>query len=160
MTPSELLAFLRAHRLAVQASVSGDSGVQAAVVGFAVSDRFEVVFDTLGSTRKMSNLRRNPGIAVVIGWDEEQTVQIEGVADEPTGQELARLKVVYFEAYPDGVERQQWPGITYVRVRPRWMRYSDFRTPSRIVEWSENAAPDQPRAPWQATGDRHIPSTL
>ncbi len=151
MTPQELLAFLRSHRLAVQASVSAPDGAQAAVVGFAVSDRFEVIFDSLGSTRKVMNLRRNPRIAVVIGWDDEQTVQIEGVADEPTGPELARLKAVYFEAFPDGVDREKWPGNTYVRVRPQWMRYSDFRTPSRIVEWSDEASRDQPPAPWRVS---------
>ena len=151
MTPQELLAFLRSHRLAVQASVSAADGAQAAVVGFAVSDRFEVIFDSLGSTRKVMNLRRNPRIAVVIGWEDEQTVQIEGVADEPTGPELARLKAVYFEAYPDGVDREKWPGITYVRVRPQWMRYSDFRTPSRIVEWSDEASRDALPAPWRVS---------
>ncbi len=139
MTNEELLSFLRSHRLAVQASVSAVGHAQAAVVGFAVSDRFEVVFDSLGSTRKVINLRRNPRIAVVIGWDDEQTVQIEGIADEPTAEELTRLKAVYFTAYPDGVERQKWSGITYVRVRPHWMRYSDFRAPSRIIEWGPTA---------------------
>lgn len=148
MTSGELLAFLRSHRLAVQASVAADRGVQAAVVGFAVSDRFEIVFDSLASTRKVVNLRRDPRVAVVIGWDDEQTVQIEGVADEPTGAELARLKAVYFQAYPDGVDRQQWPGITYVRIRPDWMRYSDFRTPSRMFEWSDADSSGQ-SAPWR-----------
>jgi hypothetical protein len=93
-------------------------------------------------------------IAVVIGWDDEQTVQIEGIADEPTGDELARVQAVYFEAYPDGVERQKWSGITYVRVRPHWMRYSDFRTPSRIIEWSEDVSAGEPVPPWRAFGDR------
>jgi hypothetical protein len=120
----------------VQASVS-EGGGQAAVVGYGVSDELEVVFDTLGTTRKMANLRRDPRIALVVGWDEEQTVQIDGVADEPTGTELERLKKVYFAAYPDGPERQMWKGITYVRVRPTWVRYSDFRPGGGIVELSE-----------------------
>src|SRR5882672_2128036 len=136
MTRTELLAFLRRHRLCVQASVSGAGAPQAAVVGFGVSDDLEIVFDTLGETRKMGNLRRDPRIALVIGWD-EQTVQLEGVADEPAGAELERLKQVYFAAYPDGPERQSWKGITYVRVRPTWARYSDFRPGGGIVEMSE-----------------------
>ena len=38
-------------------------------------------------------------------------------------------------AFPDGPERLAWPGITYLRVRPTWIRYSDFRPASaRIVE--------------------------
>ena len=117
----------------MQASVTTAAAPQAAVVGIAVSDDLELVFDTLGSTRKMANLRANPRIALVIGWDDEQTVQLEGLADEPHGPELERLKRVYFEAWPDGVERQMWEGITYVRVRPSWARFSDFRA-NRVEE--------------------------
>lgn len=106
---------------------------QAAVVGYGISDRLEIVFDTLGTTRKMQNLRRNPRIALVIGWDDDQTVQLEGLADEPTGSELDRLKQVYFDAHPDGVDRQTWPNLTYVRVRPTWVRYSDFRSGEHVV---------------------------
>jgi nitroimidazol reductase NimA-like FMN-containing flavoprotein (pyridoxamine 5'-phosphate oxidase superfamily) len=131
---SELIAFLRRHRLCIQGSVSSSGGPQAAVVGFAVSDEAEIVFDTIGTSRKMANLRRDPRIAVVVGWDDEQTAQIEGVADEPVGAELQRLKEVYFRAFPDGVERQGWKDITYVRVRPTWVRYSDFRPGGGIVE--------------------------
>jgi len=35
--------------------------------GVGVTDQFEIVFDTLASTRKAQNLRRNPRIALVIG---------------------------------------------------------------------------------------------
>jgi general stress protein 26 len=137
MTLAQLLVFLRSHRHAVQASVGGETAPQAAVVAFAVTDRAEIVFDTLGTTRKAQNLRRNPRIALVIGWDDEQTVQLEGTADEPTGAELERVRAFYFEAIPDGPTRLPWPGITYVRVVPSWIRYSDFRASSRrIVEWS------------------------
>ena len=117
---------MRRSRIAVQASLSGDTGPQAAVVGIAVSDAGEIVFDTLGSTRKAQNLRLDPRIALVIGWDEERTVQYEGIADEPSGDELARLKQLYFAVFPDGREREHWAGITYFRVRPTWLRYSDF----------------------------------
>jgi general stress protein 26 len=137
MTPAELLVFLRHHRLCVEASASPDGGPAAAVVGFAVSDDLEIVFDTIGTTRKMQNLRHDPRVALVIGWDEEQTVQIEGLADEPKGAELERLKKVYFAAWPDGVERESWKDITYVRVRPTWARYSDFRPGGRIIELRE-----------------------
>jgi general stress protein 26 len=127
MDRAALLAFLRGHRLCVQASVSPTGAPQAAVVGYGVSDDLEIVFDVLETTRKVTNLRREPRIALVIGWDEEQTVQLEGIADEPAGAELARLKEVYFAAWPDGRGRERWRGITYVRVRPTWARYSDFR---------------------------------
>jgi nitroimidazol reductase NimA-like FMN-containing flavoprotein (pyridoxamine 5'-phosphate oxidase superfamily) len=134
VTRAELLAFLRRHRLCEQASASSSGAPQAAVVGYAVSGNLEIVFDTIGTTRKVQNLRRQPRIALVVGWDDEQTVQIDGVADEPKSDELERLKKVYFRAWPDGVERQSWKDITYVRVRPTWARYSDFRPGGKIVE--------------------------
>ena len=133
-----LLAFLRKHRLCVQASVAELGAPQAAVVGYAVSDRLELIFDTLSSTRKAQNLRRDSRIALVI-WDGEQTLQLEGLADEPSAEELLRLKPIYLRAFPDGVEREKWPGITYVRVRPHWARFSDFGKGGAIVEFDEAA---------------------
>jgi hypothetical protein len=67
----------------------------------------------------------------------ERTIQLEGVADEPTGAELERLLELYFVRFPDGRERQKWPGIMYWRVRPAWLRYSDFSVdPPEIVEFT------------------------
>jgi hypothetical protein len=68
----------------------------------------------------------------VIGWD-DQTVQYEGVADEPRGAELEALQQIYFARFPDGPERLAWPGITYFRVRPTWLRYSDFRATTPVI---------------------------
>jgi hypothetical protein len=142
MTPAALLAFMRSHRVAVQSSVTSGAAAQAAVVGIAVSDRFEIVFDTLGSSRKARNLRANPSIALVLGGllpGDERTVQYEGVADEPAGDDLERLKQIYYSVYPDGVSRLSWPGLTYVRARPRWIRYSDFgQAAPLIVEFTES----------------------
>jgi hypothetical protein len=61
-----------------------------------------------------------------------EVVQLE--PNEPKSDELERLKKVYFRAWPDGVERQSWKDITYVRVRPTWARYNDFRPGGKIVE--------------------------
>ena len=143
MTRADLLAFLRTPRVGVLASVSAAGAAQAAVVGIAVSDAFEIVFDTVATSRKAQNLRHNPHVALVIGGvtaDEERTVQIDGVADEPAGAELERLKAVYYAAYPDGPSRLSWPGLIYVRVRPTWLRHSDFtRDPPAIIELDAEA---------------------
>lgn len=138
MNKHEILSFLRAHRLAVQATASLDGTPQAAVVGYAVTDNFELVFDTLASTRKAQNIRSNPKLAFVIGGlkkADERTVQYEGVADEPVGEELERLKEIYYAVFPDGPSRLNWPGLIYVRVKPTWMRYSDYNCePPEIIE--------------------------
>ena len=143
MTPAQLLQFMRSHRLAVEASVSPASGAQAAVVGIAITNDFEVIFDTVDTTRKARNLRDNPKIALVIGgWlqGDERTVQYEGVADEPRGRELERIKQAYFDVWPDGRIRQTWPGLIYIRARPTWIRYSDYNhDPPEIVEFDAKA---------------------
>ena len=134
MTRTELVAFIRRHRWGVVSTVAASGAPQAAVVGVAVTDDLALVFDTLDSTRKAQNLRRDPRAAIVVGWDEEQTVQCEGVADEPAGAELAGCQRAYFARFPDGPTRLVWPGITYFRVRPRWIRFSDFRGPQPSIE--------------------------
>ena len=139
MTRNELLKFLRKQRHGVIATVAPDGEPQAALVGIAFTDQLELIFDTVGTSRKWKNLKKHSRIAVVIGGFDgsEITVQLEGVADEPQGVELDRLKEEYFKAYPDGRERQSWQGITYLRVKPKWIRYSDFNPNGAIVEFTE-----------------------
>src|SRR5688500_13260670 len=136
-----VLTFLRAHRLAVQASISPAGAPQAAVIGYGVSDRLDIVFDTLDSTRKAQNLRRDNRIALTIGGltaGDERTVQLQGVADEPAGAELEALKQVYYAAHPEGPARLSWPGLIYIRVRPTWIRDSDYNTrPPEVIEFRE-----------------------
>lgn len=137
--PEGLLDFLRLHRLAVQASVSARGVPQAAVVGIGVTNRFEIVFDTLASTRKVKNLRANPKIALVIGGllpGDERSVQYEGIADVPEGAELARVLPAYYASHPGGRTRARRPGVIYIRVRPTWLRYCDYnQNPPVIVEF-------------------------
>jgi len=136
MTRSELLRFLRAQPWAVEASVDAQGQPQAAVIGVAVTDRLELVFDTLSGSRKAANLRANPRVALVMGWDEGQTAQVEGLVDEPAGDELEQLQDVYLHRFPDGQERAALSDITYFRVSPLWVRYSDFRaTPPTVAEF-------------------------
>ena len=139
MTRADLLAFMRAHQHAVEASVSTGGAPQAAVVGIVVSDTFELCFDTLEQTRKAANLAQNGRVAFVIGGPESgavRTVQLEGIADRPQGPHLAALTERYLARFPDGRVRQSWPGLIYIRVRPTWLRWSDFSVePPVILEW-------------------------
>jgi hypothetical protein len=136
MTRAELLAFLRRYRIAVEATAGSDGMPQAAVVGIAVSDELEVIFDTLANTRKYANLRANPRIALVVGWEDEATAQIDGVAHFPEGEALERARDCYLSVYPDGRERLEWSGITHVVVKPEHVRFSDFaRTPPLFAEF-------------------------
>ena len=125
--------FIAARKYGVVSSIGPGGEPQSALVGIAVSPKLEIVFDTVKTSRKHPNLKADPRISVVTGWEGEQTVQYEGLAFEPEDGELQRAKAIYFTAWPSGVERQKWPGIAYFLIRPTWVRYSDFDT-GRIEE--------------------------
>ena len=133
LSKAEAYAFIARQRYGVVATTEADGQAQSALVGIAVSPELEIYFDTLGDTRKTKNLRRDPRISLVIGWDNEQSVQLEGTADEPKGAELAALKRIYYAAWPDGPTRESWAGITWFRVRPHWIRFSDFNSAGDVV---------------------------
>lgn len=132
MTRDELREFLRAVKYAVVATIGADGSPQAAVVGIAVSDGCEVVFDTLEDTHKAHNLRRDGRVAIT-AWEGPRTAQLEGVADEPSGDEREAALSVYFTSFPDGRERLAWPGLTHFRVRLKRARYSDFSGSAPVV---------------------------
>lgn len=131
---AELVRFVRAAAHGVVATVHADGGPHCAVVGLASTDDLTLVFDTIGSSRKGQNLRRDGRVAVTV-WLGEVTLQLEGVADEPQGDALAAAQATYFEAFPDGRERLSWPDLTWFRITPTWVRLSDFGTePPTIIE--------------------------
>jgi len=92
MTKAELYGFLAAHTLGVLGSISADGAPQSALVGIAVTEDLEIVFDTLDSTRKYRNLTLNPKASLVVGWEGEKTVQLEGEASLPVGEETDALQ--------------------------------------------------------------------
>lgn len=146
ITRKELVEFMRANPLVTAATLSQDGAPQAALLGAAVSDRLELVFDTVDNSRKFGNVLRDGRIAVVFGAaggyvsgsHDERTVQYQGVADVPRGDELKRVQEeIYFKQFPDGRERLKWAHIAYVRVRPVWLRYSNYNVnPPETVEIS------------------------
>ncbi|MBL8179270.1 MAG: pyridoxamine 5'-phosphate oxidase family protein [Bryobacterales bacterium] len=135
---TDLLALLRRERYAVASTVNAEGKPQSALVGIAVTDGFDLIFDTLAGTRKAANLRRDPRIAFVIGPTANNascTVQYEGVAEELTGEDRDAMLPLYYEVFPDGRPRRNWPGLIYFRVKPTWIRYSNYAfDPPEIVE--------------------------
>ena len=129
------LQFAGGQRLAVLSTVSPSNQSQSALMGVAVTPDFEIVFDTVKTSRKYANLRVNPRVSLVIGCTSEITLQYEGVATELSGDELAKYLPLYFAAFPDGPGRQNWPGMTYFVVRPNWLRYCDYGQPRVIREF-------------------------
>jgi general stress protein 26 len=127
--------FMKQHKLAVVSTVSADDTPESALVGIGVSRDLEIVFDTVKTSRKYENLLQNPKVALVIGWDDETTVQYEGIATELAGHDDDLYREVYYEAYPDGRDRAaNWPGLVHFKVTPNWLRYSNFNDPVVVEE--------------------------
>lgn len=113
MKRADLLKFMSGTKYAVETS-AGREGPEGAVVRVVFRESFEIVFDMLATTRKALNLRRNPRRALVIGGtgnNDVRTVQVSGIADEPTGAELGRLKAICLACFPDGLNTETWTGI-------------------------------------------------
>jgi PPOX class probable F420-dependent enzyme len=131
---AEWVTFVRERRLAVVATTDPEGKPEAALVGIAATDDGELVFDTLGTSRKATNIGRDGRVALVVGLADEVTVQVEGVADILPGVNIESYRSSYLDQFPDGRERAKDPEIVYVRVRPTWLRRSDYRPGSSGVE--------------------------
>lgn len=120
-----ILAFLRQHTLAVIATTHPNSTPEAAVIDFSVRDDLEIVFDTFSDTRKYANLIQNSAVALVVGWDNNITVQLEGLAEPVPAADVDRYQRDHVEHVPEEREFIE-KGAVIFRVRPRWIRYSNF----------------------------------
>lgn len=126
MDQAKVYEFMRRQRYGVVASVAGDGTPQSALIGIATLPDLSIVFDTLKTSRKYRNLISKPRCSFVVGWTDEQTIQFEGHAEQPTGSDLQLCQSAYFEVWPDGLARMQWPNIAYFVVHPNWVRYMDY----------------------------------
>lgn len=139
MTKRELFEFISGCKLAVLGSISPEKTPQSALVGIAVSENLEIIFDTLSRTRKYRNLVANRKVSLVMGWEGEKTVQYEGEAFLPEGEELEQYKQIYYATWPEGREHAGWPGLIYFVVRPKWVRYSNYDARPPLIEELEFA---------------------
>lgn len=125
MNHKGILEFIKRHHIGVVATISPKGLPEAAVVEIAINNRHEIIFDTFSTYRKYENLKSNPNVAFVIGWDENITVQYEGVATELLGDELKQYKATYLAHNPDAKKWLAFDELTYFKVSPRWIRYRD-----------------------------------
>jgi pyridoxine/pyridoxamine 5'-phosphate oxidase len=136
MKLEDVFDIVRRKRFAVVSTAHESGAPESALVGFALTQNNEIVFDTLSTSRKAVNLARRSAAALVVGWDDDVSIQIEGEARRPVGDDLASAKAAYFNEWPDGRDREHWPDIAYFVVRPRWIRYSCYAGVPDIAEFS------------------------
>ncbi|MGX5696736.1 pyridoxamine 5'-phosphate oxidase family protein [Agromyces soli] len=123
----EFVAYVRAQRAGVVSTLATDGSPQAAYLTIAATERGELVFDAKPDSRKVANLRRDGRIAVVIGGADGTTLQAEGRADLPEGEELARCTAAYLDAFPEFAGSFDTGTVVVLRVVLEWARHGDFR---------------------------------
>jgi uncharacterized pyridoxamine 5'-phosphate oxidase family protein len=129
-----LYDFMKTQALAVLTSISEKSLPQAALIGIVVTPELEIVFDTTNNSRKYQNLIQNPAVALVIGWDNETTLQYEGIATLLTSADTF-YRQLYFDTFKDARQRAETKGIVHFKISPQWIRYSSFNEPMMIKEF-------------------------
>jgi general stress protein 26 len=126
--------FIKSRSLAVITSVNEKAMPEAALIGIAVTPKLEIIFDTANISRKYPNLLKNPAVALVIGWDNDITLQYEGTANQlQDGDD--HYKQLYFDTFKDAQQRgQTLHGIVYFKISPHWIRYCNYNQPVMIKE--------------------------
>lgn len=146
MTPvekEEILTFLHGNPMATISTIHHESGAPgSALIAFAETPDFEIIFQTLNDARKYANLKSDSRVSLVTGWKVEKreqiTFQYEGnVRELENGSsEYKKYRTIFEEKKtPCTSEFLDNPKSRIFVVTPIWLSYSDYsqETP-RIVE--------------------------
>ncbi|HLC71524.1 MAG TPA: pyridoxamine 5'-phosphate oxidase family protein [Candidatus Nanoarchaeia archaeon] len=126
MKKTEILTFIYSHDLCVLSTVNPKNTPEAAVIKFAITNNFEIIFNTYNTYRKYKNMHSNQNVAVVIGGEKGITVQYEGKAQELSGKELEQYIALFHQKHT----KSKWhthPETRFFKIKPIWLRYSDVR---------------------------------
>lgn len=130
-----VLDFIKSCNLAVLSTVTLESKSESAVLEFGQTDDLELIFDCFGISRKYKNLETNKNVSVVMGWDDNITVQYDGIAKEVFDEEKKKYQKLYWSKNPRAERWADREGIRYFKIVPKWLRYSDLnQKPWRIIE--------------------------
>lgn len=136
MRVTELYDFLVKCDSGVVSTIGSEGEPQSARVYIVATPELQLIFYTLQTNRKCLNLRRDPRIAAAVGLEDKWTIQYEGLAMEANEYTHAEVRKIYMHARPQQAGMLNWPGLTFFRVKPIWIRFSDYGQPWRIEEMS------------------------
>lgn len=127
--------FIKEHHLAVISTVNTQSLPEAAIIAFSIKQDFEIYIATFDSSRKVANIKRNPRVALVIGWEHGKTVQLEGEAKQvEDSEEIKEIEWGALEKMPTIVKYIKPERAVFFKIIPKWLRYSDFSSEPWVRE--------------------------
>lgn len=125
-----ILDFIKKNKLGVISTISPNGSPESAVMVISQKDNLELIFQTPNNYRKYMNLKENPNVAIVFGFDlnEFTTVQYEGIAKEAEGKEVDECRRIHIAKNPKSADYAYLPENKYFIVSPNWIRYWNFNT--------------------------------
>jgi uncharacterized pyridoxamine 5'-phosphate oxidase family protein len=130
----DFVEFVRAAGMGVVATASPSGKPEAALVGIAVSDCGELIFDAPAGARKLTNIERNDRVAAVIGWNDGVSVQVEGTARVVNNDERRRYERLYASQFPGS--RVTHTSFEVAVVTPDWVRRYDATSDPAECEYA------------------------
>src|SRR5690606_34306358 len=119
--------FMRQHELGVLSTVNSKGLPESSVVGFSETGDFELIIGSYADARKCANLKTNPFVSFVVGWENGKTVQLEGEAREVVDQEEKNETIkTHLAKIPTAAKYVSSEEEKIFKIKPRWVRYSDL----------------------------------
>jgi uncharacterized pyridoxamine 5'-phosphate oxidase family protein len=131
---AQALAFLKAHKTGVLATLSASGRTRARTIYYACDNSFAVYFITLATTRKVEDLKAHERAAFVVSEEAvPQTIQLEGVVTDlsetatvdPVLAELTKV-LLSNTVYGGPLTHFDSAELRFYRLVPDWIRWGDF----------------------------------
>ncbi len=135
-TKSHILKLLGDELVCVISTVTSEGLSESAAMAFTAFEDFSIAFQTPDNTRKYQNLKSNPSVSIVVGWDVLTmiSVQYEGFAQEVTdAEEINRIRKAQLEKNSHSERYAHIPENKYFLVKPLWVRYSELQEGSEYI---------------------------
>ncbi len=121
-----IATYLGNHHLAVLSTVNIHGAPQSAVIGYSCTGDLELVFTSYEHSRKVVNLKKEPRVSLVVGWDGGRTLQYEGEAHEVTGKQATKLEELHYSIVPTVAKYVLSKKQLIYKITPTWIRLIDF----------------------------------
>ena len=129
--------FLRSSNTCVISTVDKNKKPQAATVGFSCDENMRIVICTNINTRKAVNMRNNPSVALVVGFEGSCTLQYEGTVKQTTVSDLGLRLEQHYEKIPPARRFGEDENQGYYIITPTWLRFTDYTKAPSTFEIKE-----------------------
>jgi len=122
---TQFIDFTNLHGDGVLSTLGPDGEPQAAYISIAAMDDGSLVFDAKADSRKIANIARDGRVAVVIGGRDGASVQCEGTATVPVGEEHEKCAAAFIHRFPQFAVSVV-SGAVVVHIRLVWARVGEY----------------------------------